>query len=61
EITVNVYFAAIDLNQDGVLNGGDLLSFISNYGCIGGDCEGDLNQDGAVNSSDMVLFLSMFN
>ena len=61
EITVNVYFAAIDLNQDGVVNGGDLLSFISNYGCIGSDCEGDLNQDGAVNSGDMVLFLSMFN
>jgi hypothetical protein len=61
EITVNVYFAAIDLNQDGIVNGGDLLSFISNYGCIGSDCEGDLNQDGAVNSGDMVLFLSMFN
>lgn len=61
EISVNIYFAAIDLNEDGLVNGADLLNFISNFGCLGNDCEGDLNGDGAVNAGDMVLFLSMFN
>lgn len=61
EISVNVYFSAIDLNEDGVISGADLLSFVANFGCTGPDCEGDFNQDGAVNAGDMVLFLSMFN
>jgi predicted outer membrane repeat protein len=61
EISVNVYFSAIDLNEDGMVNGADLLSFVANFGCTGADCQGDFNQDGAVNAGDMVLFLSMFN
>lgn len=48
-----------DLNDDYVINVGDLLVLLSDIGCAG-DCIGDLNGDDAVSTGDLTLFLSLF-
>lgn len=49
-----------DYNDDGVVNTGDLLIFLSAFGCSS-NCEAfDLNADGLVNTADLLIFLSAF-
>jgi hypothetical protein len=46
-----------DFNDDGTVNGADLLIILSNWGaCLG--CEADLNGDGFVNGLDLALVTS---
>ena len=45
-----------DFNQDGVVNGLDLVRILSNWGNTGG--VGDLNDDGIVDGSDLVRVLT---
>ena len=47
-----------DLNGDGVIDGQDLASLLSNWGCEGPGCVGDVNGDQIVNGSDLAGILS---
>lgn len=47
-----------DFNCDGLIGIGDLLIFLSNFGCTG--CIGDLNDDNVVGVGDQVIFLEQF-
>jgi len=51
-----------DMNGDGLVNGTDLLIFISflGYNCGSPYCPGDLTGDGSANSGDLLLFISFF-
>jgi hypothetical protein len=46
-----------DLNDDGVVDGGDLLLLLSQWGKCPG-CDGDLNDDGTVDGGDLLILLS---
>ncbi len=46
-----------DFNSDGIINGTDLLMFLSLFGCTGDCLPSDLNGDGVVNVYDLQLFL----
>jgi hypothetical protein len=48
-----------DFNNDGEVNSEDLLTFLSQFGCMV-DCIADMNDDGVTNSSDLLLFLAAF-
>jgi hypothetical protein len=49
-----------DLNDDGVVDGADLLLLLANWGNCGdpGNCLGDLNNDGVVDGADLLLLLA---
>jgi len=49
-----------DLNEDGVVDGADLLILLSNWGECGDpdDCPADLDDNGAVDGADLLLLLS---
>ena len=46
-----------DFNNDSVVNSGDLIILLSEFGCSE-NCEYDLNGDGQVNTGDLTTFLS---
>ena len=46
-----------DFNDDGVVNGADLLLILSNWGACSG-CDADLNGDGVVSGLDLALLTS---
>ena len=46
-----------DLDGDGDVDAGDLIDFLSNFGCTGPDCPGDFNGDGVVNALDLLILL----
>lgn len=48
-----------DFNNDNVINIGDLLIMLSNFGC-NGDCVSDMNGDNVVNTADQVMFLALY-
>ena len=51
-----------DFNDDGTVNGSDLLAFLSFYDTENALCEtGDFNGDGMVSGVDLLIFLSFFN
>jgi len=58
EVFINYINGAADLNDDGLVNFGDLLQVIGNQGCSF-DCSGDLNQNGIVEVSDLLEMLTM--
>lgn len=47
-----------DINDDGVVNVADVLTFLMSYGCTGDCGAADLNNDGAVNSADLLIIIS---
>jgi hypothetical protein len=49
-----------DLNCDGVINVGDMLILISQFGCIGNSCYADLDDDNIVGVSDLQLFNQLY-
>ena len=51
-----------DINEDGVINGLDLLDFGENLGKVGVDwtLTSDINKDGAVNGADLLLLQYFF-
>lgn len=53
------YGCSGDFNNDGAINMGDLISFLSDFGCEG-DCTYDINEDNVVNTSDLTSFLNVF-
>lgn len=57
QIDVNPCFG--DLNFDGVINTGDLVILLGDFGCQG-NCIGDLNNDEVVNTADLVAMLAVF-
>jgi agmatine deiminase len=48
-----------DFNLDGIINAGDLLQFLAEFGCAF-DCTVDLTGDGIVNAADLLVFLGVF-
>lgn len=48
-----------DYNNDGTRNSSDLLTLLSDFGCVSG-CMADLSGDGEVNVVDLLTFLSVF-
>jgi hypothetical protein len=57
---IDPYDCAGDLNGDGVVDGGDLLILLSNWGNFADpeDCPADLNEDGVVDGGDLLILLS---
>ena len=49
-----------DLNQDGLVTGGDLGILISDWQCTG-KCASDINGDGIVDSADLGMLLASWN
>lgn len=49
-----------DMNGDGEVDSGDLLSFLASFGSSGSGIPGDFNNDGEVDSSDLLSFLGAF-
>ena len=47
-----------DINDDGVVDGLDLIELIENMGNIGDNLPGDLNNDGAVSNEDLLILLT---
>jgi hypothetical protein len=50
----------VDINGNGLVEVGDVLSMLGAFGCTGGVCIGDLNGDGATNVTDLLLLLGAF-
>jgi hypothetical protein len=48
-----------DANADGIINVGDILMVLAEFGCISG-CTADVTNDGNVNVSDLLSILSEF-
>lgn len=48
-----------DFDQDGSVDSGDLLTFLSDFGCTSG-CIADMDGNGEVNSADLLEFLTVF-
>jgi hypothetical protein len=48
-----------DFDLNGQVDAGDLLTFLSGFGCTGG-CATDLDGDANTGSSDLLIFLSAF-
>ncbi|MEO0404746.1 MAG: hypothetical protein AAF193_07740 [Bacteroidota bacterium] len=52
----------VDFNNDGAVNGTDLLAFLGAFGNMDVGCEGgDFNDDNVVSGADLLVFLSFFN
>jgi hypothetical protein len=49
-----------DLNGDGIINIGDILVLIGNWGCLADDCAGDINGDGITNINDLLMLIGLF-
>jgi hypothetical protein len=49
----------VDVNADGVVNVGDILMVLAEFGCTSG-CTADVTNDGNVNVSDLLSILSEF-
>lgn len=49
-----------DVNDNGVVDVGDILGILSEFGCLTNCGNADANDDGAVNVGDVLLVLSMF-
>jgi hypothetical protein len=47
-----------DLNGDGEINTGDILFFLSGFGCLS-DCPIDLNSDDYTGTQDLLIFLTL--
>ena len=58
----NCAACAADLNGDGLVNTGDLVNFLNEFGCSPpATCSiGDFNTDGRVNVQDLLIFLAVF-
>ena len=48
-----------DLNGGGTVDVGDILIFLTDYGCLSG-CTADFDDDDAVNVSDLLIFLTTY-
>jgi hypothetical protein len=48
-----------DANVDGIVNVGDILLVLAEFGC-GSGCTADVTNDGNVNVSDLLSILSEF-
>ena len=48
-----------DLNEDGLLNVGDMLGLLADFGCVS-SCIADLDSDGSVTVSDVLMLLTLF-
>ena len=62
-ITVTTAFSVqnADLNNDGIVDGIDLVSVTSNLGqACDGDCPADLNNDGIINTSDIMELMQQW-
>jgi hypothetical protein len=56
---VGIHVDPADLNGDGVVNGADLGTLLSNWGpCAAGACAGDLDCSGTVDGSDLGAMLA---
>ena len=53
-------FCMGDLNFDGFITNGDLLIFLSQYGCSN-ECIADFDNDGNVGSTDLLTFLLVYD
>ena len=49
-----------DLNNNGLVEIGDLLYLLSDFGCVTPPCSADLNGDGQTTVADMLALLSAF-
>ena len=49
----------IDVNADGIINVGDILMVLAEFGCTSG-CTADVTNDGNVNVSDLLSILAEF-
>ena len=49
-----------DLNCDGAVTVADLLILISDFGCVGNECDSDLDDDSIVGVSDLQLFNQLY-
>ena len=49
-----------DVNDNGIVDVGDILLILSDFGCMSNCGNADANDDGAVNVGDVLLVLSMF-
>lgn len=49
-----------DVNENGIVDVGDILGILSEFGCTTNCGGADANEDGAVNVADVLLVLSMF-
>ena len=49
-----------DLNSGGYVDVGDLLLFLTDYGCLSG-CTADFNGDDIVNVNDLLIFLTSYD
>lgn len=49
-----------DVNDNGLVDVGDILAILSEFGCLSDCGVADANEDGAVNVGDILLVLSMF-
>jgi len=50
-----------DLNIDCRVDLQDLLLLLLDFGCAGGDCDGDVNQDGQTSLPDLAILLTDWN
>jgi hypothetical protein len=48
-----------DFDEDGSVDSGDLLTFLSDFGCTSG-CVADMDNNDEVNSADLLEFLTVF-
>ena len=53
-------FDKIDINNDGVVNGGDLGALLAEWECSG-SCAADVNGDGLVDGGDLGHILAAWN
>ena len=58
ECVVEPETSPYDLNLDGQIDGQDLATLLSNWGCQGADCIGDVNDDLEVNGADLAGILA---
>ncbi len=50
-----------DLSGDGVINVADMNELLTNFGCVGWDCEGDFDGDQIVGVTDIYFIIQYFN
>jgi hypothetical protein len=49
----------VDIDEDGIVDTGDLLLMLASLGCIG-DCAADINGDYLVNVADVLFWIALF-